>query len=156
MKNMTRFSTEEDKLSITRTRSDRMKHVGVGARKVKHSGKFARKTCEQPIRENKDHPAFKQTENLNLNTVKVNEAIKDTVEINVTEDMMEVVIIGKKEDNIDIKHEATVHEPETLTRTNSFILSVTNLKEEMEDHNDEKDISEENFNVGIQQQVERI
>ena len=150
MKTMTRFSTEEDKMSMTRTRSDRMKPAG--ARKIKHPGKFGLKTCEQPARENKDREALKQTENQNL---EVNESVNETVEITVTEDMMEVVINGMDEDkdNVNMKHEATVHEPEILTPTNSLILSATNLKEEMKVQGDVKDISEENFKQGTQHKL---
>ena len=132
-----RFTTEEDGFNISRARSDRFKN---GGRKMKNTERFTRKGSEQVIKMNQAPIIVESKENESGDKYpkfdeKINEGNK-TVEINVTDDMMEIVISTQEVDDTTVKHEVTVHEteedtPDTNPTPHSLILSALDLQEKM-------------------------
>ena len=119
----TRLSAEGEGKDIKRTRSDRLKPE---LRNMKNSVRFSRE---------KSHLEKRNKEQKVLNTEE-DEVLDDavgTVKIDMRDDIIEIVISTKEDENTDVKHEVTDDEAECVATENShsLILSAVDLGENM-------------------------
>ena len=119
----TRLSAEGEGANIKRTRSDRLKPE---LRNMKNSVRFCRE---------KSHLEKRNNAQKVLNTAE-DEALDDavgTVKIDMSDDIIEIVISTKEDENTDLKHEVTDDEAECVATKNShsLILSAVDLGEKM-------------------------